>query len=181
MKEKILEELKKVDREGMEGLIQYLKEVGYFESPASTKYHLSVQGGLAKHSYCVLQYFREAMKDVVSNLQEESIIICGLLHDICKCGLYPGQQKPYGYNASVGNRGHAKLSVERLEKFIILTAEEKYIIRFHMGTFGIFDYNGNENGEYNAHELHEAIKDYPAVQIFAAMDMKSSKSKLENY
>lgn len=93
MKEKIIELLKKVNREGMDKLIGYLETSDFFTAPASTRFHLAIPGGLAQHSYNVYEclkkkaaepFWKEALKDV----SEESIIISAILHDICKTNFY---------------------------------------------------------------------------------------------
>ena len=47
--EKIIELLESTHRAGMVHLIDYLHENGFFEAPASTKYHGCFEGGLAVH------------------------------------------------------------------------------------------------------------------------------------
>ena len=37
-------------RDGMENVIKHLDRLGFFIAPASTKFHLSVRGGLMQHS-----------------------------------------------------------------------------------------------------------------------------------
>ena len=37
----------------MEVVIENLEELGFFEAPASTKFHLNVEGGLMEHSWNV--------------------------------------------------------------------------------------------------------------------------------
>ena len=37
----------------MEAVIENLEELGFFEAPASTKFHLNVEGGLLEHSWNV--------------------------------------------------------------------------------------------------------------------------------
>ena len=93
MKEKILSLLSKVKREGMDKLIGYLESSDFFDAPASTKFHLCVPGGLAKHSYNVYEclkkkaaepFWKETLKDV----SEETIILVSILHDLCKTNFY---------------------------------------------------------------------------------------------
>ena len=86
----IIELLRKnVKRDGVEDLINYLlNESDYFIAPASTVYHLCEDGGLAQHSLNVLgilMHLNETMKAGVSN---ESIVLCALMHDLCKTNFY---------------------------------------------------------------------------------------------
>ena len=47
VKEEITEALKKTGREGVEGLVSYMDEIGFFTAPASGGNHSNSQGGLA--------------------------------------------------------------------------------------------------------------------------------------
>ena len=97
----------------------------------------------------------------------DSVIICGLLHDLCKVGAYE-QITSKGYG-----KGHGKLSVARIEEYIQLTQIEKDIILFHMGLFGIFEFR-----EHDTLVIHKAIVRTPQVQFFAAIDMDNSKRRV---
>lgn len=84
--------LKSVKREGaqIELLLQRLEESDFYTAPASTKYHNNCEGGLLDHSLSVYKNLKALVKskgyeDIIS---EESMIICGLLHDISKANYY---------------------------------------------------------------------------------------------
>lgn len=47
-------ELAKVQRPGMDKLLEYIRHSDFYTAPASTKYHLSCEGGLLQHSLNVL-------------------------------------------------------------------------------------------------------------------------------
>ena len=49
-KARCLELLRSTGREGMEDMIVELEKMGYFTAPASSYYHLNVEGGLVQHS-----------------------------------------------------------------------------------------------------------------------------------
>jgi 23S rRNA maturation-related 3'-5' exoribonuclease YhaM len=169
MIEKTLFALQTVKRDGIEDLIAYLQESDYFTAPASTKYHNCFAGGLCLHSLNVMFAFRTVDKTLSNPLPKDSIVICGLLHDLCKIGVYKETEDGY---TSKWPKGHATISLERIKKYIELTDEEEDIILYHMGLFGVFTYK-----EYNAVDLHEAIIRTPQVQIFAALDMIDSKHR----
>ena len=79
--------LKSIDREGIDELIEWLNSTDYFTAPASSKYHLNVKGGLVAHSlsvYDTLKYLNLKYK----LFEEDSLIVMGLLHDLCKVGYY---------------------------------------------------------------------------------------------
>ena len=47
MKEKFLELLRTVKRDGIEDLINFLEKSDFFKAPASTRFHGNYEGGLA--------------------------------------------------------------------------------------------------------------------------------------
>ena len=57
-KERFCELLKGTGRPGVEKVIAGLDELGFFEAPASTRFHGSEPGGLLKHSLNVYEQAR---------------------------------------------------------------------------------------------------------------------------
>ena len=49
-KERFIELLRSTGRQGTEEVVNYLEKSGFFTAPASTKHHLSFEGGLMEHS-----------------------------------------------------------------------------------------------------------------------------------
>jgi len=162
--------LQSVNREGLENLIEYLCDSDYFTAPASCFYHDSFPGGLCLHSLNLLQSFDEANSKMNKPLPFESVVICALLHDLCKIGAY--KQTAKGYESVKGLKGHATLSISRIHEHIKLTQQEDDIIRYHMGLYGIFIYH-----EHDTLAIYKSINKSPRVQIFAALDMLDSKRK----
>jgi len=162
--------LQSVKRDGIDSLIKYLCNSDYFIAPASTSYHDSFPGGLCLHSLNLLYAFEEANSKLNKPIPRESVIICALLHDLCKIGAYEKRGK--GYESVKGLKGHATLSISRIKDHIELTKPEDDIIRYHMGLFGIFTYH-----EHDTLSIYKAISRNPQVQIFAALDMLDSKRK----
>jgi hypothetical protein len=86
--------MSKVTRDGIEDLVAYLKgHTDFFTAPASTRFHLSCEGGLLQHSlnvYDCLVKKKESpiWKSVLNSVSEESIIIMALFHDLCKVNMY---------------------------------------------------------------------------------------------
>jgi hypothetical protein len=114
--------------------------------------------------------FDEANKKLSAPVSGDSVVICGLLHDLCKVNAYVKTDK--GYESVKGLKGHATLSISRIKEHINLTQHEDDIIRYHMGLFGIFTYR-----EHDTLKIHKAIMRTPQVQIFVALDMADSKRK----
>lgn len=145
MKEQIIELLKSTNREGMDGLIEFLEKSDFFRAPASTRFHGDHEGGLAEHSFKVYEILKEKVKIAGLDIPEESIIISALLHDICKTNFYKidyrnaknslgvWEKVPYYTIEDTIPYGHGEKSVMMLTEYIKLTNNEKYSIRWHMG------------------------------------------------
>lgn len=160
-KERIIELLRDTQRDGIEKLISWLEDEGFFESPASTRFHGAYRGGLATHSLRVYEMLHEKCTqldlDAVLVAGQKplaigvpNIIIAALLHDVCKVGAYSGDQEPYKWNKAQP-KGHALLSLERIKKFITLAPIEEMMIRFHMGVYGCKEFykpDDWQQGEY---------------------------------
>lgn len=160
VKEQIIELLISTKRKGIESLIKYLDDGGFFESPASTRFHGAYAGGLAEHSLRVYELLIKLCPtnicDATGPGQEPlpldcvSLIIAGLLHDVCKAGAYIGIEKPYKWNKDQP-KGHALLSIERIKKHITLTELEELMIKYHMGVYGLNEFYKEDDwqtGEY---------------------------------
>jgi len=80
--------LRSVQRPGVENLIRYLYNSDYFTAPASTRFHNSFPGGLCLHSLNLVHAFNDANKQLLNPLPLDSVVICGLLHDLCKVNAY---------------------------------------------------------------------------------------------
>lgn len=164
-KELISKELKETHREGMEGMIEYMEQVGYFEAPCSTQYHLAKAGGLAEHSYNVLSCARSMANALPgANVPEDSLVIVCLLHDLGKCGQYgkpyykkapllkSGKEpaKPFISNNDLLPVAHETRSVTVAGRYIDLTEEEQFAILYHNGMYGSnkYDLQGHETPLY---------------------------------
>jgi len=76
--------LQTIKRPGIESLIDYLCDSDYFIAPASTRFHNSFPGGLCHHSLNLVHAFNDTNKQLMNPLSLDSVVICGLLHDLCK-------------------------------------------------------------------------------------------------
>ena len=108
LRNEFLELLIKIDRPNadIDGLIKKLDSSDFFRAPASTRYHNAFKGGLLDHSlnvYYNLRYLVD-IKGLKEHISEESIIICGLLHDIAKINFY----EPSSRNKKVYHENGAK-------------------------------------------------------------------------
>ena len=146
MKEEFITLLKQVNREGIEKLINYLEKTDFYKAPASTRFHGNYEGGLLEHSLNVYHVLKEKLShkpysDIVQ-VQDDTIILITLLHDLCKTNYYIRNKKnadgvwvkePYYTVNDTIPYGHGEKSVMMASKFIELTMEEMYAIRWHMG------------------------------------------------
>lgn len=171
VKDVVKDSLLSVKRDGMKEFVATLEEhTDYFTAPASTKFHLSCEGGLLIHHWNVYDALVECNKRMNLGLPNDTIIIVGLLHDLCKVFRYIKKDDGYDFNPEHKDKGHSLLSIERIKKFIALTPDEEDMIKFHMGLFGAKE-TAEFGAEYTVQEMHEAIKRCNAVQVVAACDM----------
>lgn len=160
VKDKIIDLLIGTKRNGIASLLEYLENEGFFEAPASTRFHGAYAGGLAEHSLRVyillIKLCPTNICDATGSGQKplpldcDSLTIVALLHDVCKMGAYIGTEKPYKWNKQQP-KGHALLSLERIKKFIKLTELEELMIKYHMGVYGLnefYDEDDWQTGEY---------------------------------
>lgn len=98
-KELFEELMDQVDREGKEELMEYIRKSDFYTAPASTRFHLSCEGGLLQHSLNVYRCLQQKVessfiwKKMLADVPAESLIICGLLHDLCKTYFYKADYK----------------------------------------------------------------------------------------
>jgi len=181
MKEEVKQLLMSTNREGMQNLIEALDKYLFFDLPASIKFHSNYDSGLIEHSMKVYKLFKEMIdkfsinneKEVIS---QDSIIICSLLHDVCKANSYKKVGNCWIWNSSNPD-GHSKLSLHRIKQFIILTQQEEEIIKYHMGFYGTTEFSSK--GEYTLQELVNAYNNNNLAKLFYFCDDMSSQF-LEN-
>lgn len=129
--QKIIEDLLcGTHRNGIESVLKYLEESGFYEAPSSINRHHNRKGCLAEH--CLGVY--KIASELNNELPHESLVIAGILHDICKASkLY------YDTDGIIRHRhthikGHGRRSIKLLEQCgLLLTEDERLAIRWHMG------------------------------------------------
>jgi len=189
-KEKFIQLLQIVNREGTDKLIKYLEETGFFEAPASTKFHGAYDGGLCEHCINVFQqasiiYRGNSVLNpaFAHTINEESLIVASLLHDVCKAEIYNKTKKfrktpdnkweqydTYDHDYSKFPMGHGEKSVIVLLKLgYKLTDDEMLAIRWHMGAWDLSDY-GEIRSNFNA-----AADKCPLISIIMAADSLASR------
>lgn len=172
-KEKFIEIFREnISREGSSELLSWLEKTDFFTAPASTKFHLCVEGGLCEHSINVYECLKERYGNEHS---AESIAIVALLHDLCKAQFYKvstrnqkneitGQWEkvPFYQIEDKFPFGHGEKSVFLIERFMRLKLEEAIAIRWHMGGF-------DDSAKSGGFTVSNAFEMYPlAVKLHIA-------------
>lgn len=186
-------ELAKVQRSGMDKLLEYIKKSDFYKAPASTKYHLAAPGGLLQHSLNVLDALRGLLTfnpeekhweyhtagRIVDTIPDDSVIMMALLHDICKTHFY-GTSTRNQKNDATGKwekvpfytvndmmpLGHGPKSAMIIKQYTTLTSQELYSIWHHMGRTGDYE---------NDAAVGKSIEMYPAVLALQTADMMASR------
>ena len=202
VKEEIIGLLKSTGRDGVDDVIVFLEEAGFFEAPASSTKHLCVEGGLARHSLntcraalLLWEHLAEIEPTLHNEVKSESVILASLLHDVCKADIYKRAVKKRkvmgmweeteGYKVSYKNfpMGHGEKSVVLLLcAGLEMYDDEMLAIRWHMGAWGI-----NLNSFEDTRSYDVANKQYPLVGIIQCADniaaniMERTGAELDEY
>ena len=190
-KEEFISLLKSIHREqaNVEGLVKKLEASDFFYAPASTKYHGSFKGGLCRHSLDVYIVLRNLVAQNNLDIEEESLIICALLHDFSKMNLYEVtnfNKKVYSENGSKSDNGgrfdwvteqgyktidlserfvygnHEETSEYMIRQFIPLKLEESVAILHHHGGMGY------DSSQTNISDIYQR---YPLALMLHLADM----------
>jgi hypothetical protein len=191
--EKFEQLLTSVKRDGIDKLLAYIRKSDFYRAPASTRFHSCHDGGLLEHSLnlyeCILSKKQNPIwAEVLREVDDESLILVALLHDLCKSYLYVPEFKNKKVYSDTGTKkdeggrfdwqavkgystddkipyGHGEKSVMMIEEFIKLKPIERYAIRWHMGF--------TEPKEY-WNTLTTAIKKYPVILAVHQADMEAT-------
>ncbi len=175
-----------IKREGARQLLDYLSSSScdFFTAPASTRFHLSRDGGLLRHSlnvyHCLKDYLaREKVKNEYGlSYSDESIAVAALLHDLCKTNIYKRgfrnvkddngvwQKVPTYETEDTLPYGHGEKSVYIISGYMKLTREEAFAIRYHMG----FSYGGDEEKR----NVGKAFTMFPLAAALSFADMEAT-------
>ena len=174
---------KLVTRDGADKLLEYLTNSDFFTAPASAKFHLAEEGGLCQHSLNVYKRLLSLVRhefgdDYQSVVSDESIAICGLLHDVCKVNYYTVDyrnvkegyewvKKPYYKVDEKFPYGHGEKSVFIISQYMKLTAEEAMAINWHMGGF-------DERVKGGSYALSEALAKYKLALLIHIADISAT-------
>ena len=87
-----------IERKGVDKFIGWLKTTDIAVAPASTKYHLSEEGGLIRHSINVMRRLIKLVQMEYGDIDKspytkETIAFVALFHDISKVNFYEKFEK----------------------------------------------------------------------------------------
>ena len=177
-----------IKREGADKLLEWLCDKSdFFEAPASSKYHNAFEGGLCAHSLNVARRLKLLVdtekklcpdKESVTHITDESVIICGLLHDVCKANFYKVDFRnkkedgewvrvPYYTIDEELPYGHGEKSVYIINGYMRLTREEALAINWHMGGYDV----RVKGGDYS---ISSALEKYPLAVLTHIADIQAS-------
>ena len=155
-KKYVVNSLLKTGREGMEDLVEYMEEIGFFEAPCSGGNHLACVFGLVHHTRNVMEAAEKLgvawLGGERFNEIKDSVIIAAALHDLGKCGDFGkpnyvpnklksgeiSEPKPFKINPELLYEDHEIRSIKIAAMFIDLTEEEEAAILYHNGLYGTF-------------------------------------------
>ena len=178
--------LRETGRRGMENVLTELDKLGFYDAPASTRFHGSHPCGLLEHSLCVYDeavVIREAQlklkPEVSASLPLDSVAIAALLHDVCKAEVYKLQQKwkkgasgqwesydAYGVDYTAFPLGHGEKSVIQLLRWGLELADDEIVaIRWHMSGFDLAFQSPESRANYGA-----ATDKCPLLAVLRAAD-----------
>lgn len=187
-KQRFIELLRSVNRDGIENLLNFLEtKTDFYTAPASTKFHNNCVGGLLAHSLNVYENFKKLLDMRQIQMPEDSIIVASLLHDLCKCNCYVREERNRKVNGkweqyTVWTQSknlpvllpHCPRSIRIIRSYISLKFQEELCIFYHMGPFGGEDY------EYR-NMLQQANNRNPETLLFYTADLLSSYLDEEIY
>lgn len=144
LKDKILERKRDFD-----AFIEMLEtKTSWLSAPASTRFHLSEEKGLLKHSVGVAENLLKLRDLLAPEIPDESCIIVGLFHDVGKVGMrgkpyyLPNRDKDevkrgirYIVNTDLVHIDLATRSLYLVARHIDLTEDEIQAIRYHDGQY----------------------------------------------
>lgn len=168
-----------------ERCIGWIESTDFFTAPASRGYHGSFTGGLLCHclDVCnnIITLWRTGLfQQQAGDTSLDSAIMCALVHDWCKIGLYESYMRnvkneqtgkwdkvpAFKYSdESAFVFGHGVSSMFLAGKFFKLTVEESLAIRWHMGRWQV--------GSCEESELQQSNQRYPLVYLLQFADQLS--------
>ncbi len=175
--------LANIRRDGADRLLEYLGNNDFFTAPASARFHLAETGGLCQHSINVYKRLKNIVRqeygeNYTNVYGDETLAVCGLLHDVCKVNYYVTEmrnvkegtewvKKPFFKVEEKFPYGHGEKSVFIITQYMRLTAEEAMAINWHMGGF-------DERVRGGSFALSEALAKYKLALLLHIADIEAT-------
>ena len=193
-----------VNRDGMDKLMEFIRKSDFYTAPASTRFHLSCEGGLLQHSLNVYDCLvakkgSPVWNPILKQVDDESLILIALLHDLCKTNCYvkgTKNQKTYdkekvakaeGWQVKHDQGGdfiwetvesysfEDKVPLGHGEKSVMII--QHYIKLKAEEIFAIRWHMGFSEDPSNYNALGNAMEQYPIVLALYEADMEATKLK----
>ena len=193
--------MRAIERRGMGNLMNYISTSDFYTAPASTKFHLSTEGGLLQHSLnvydCLMAKKASPLwSDILNSAGDDAITICSLLHDLCKTNFYTQDfknQKTYDpekvkkaerYQVKYDNNGafiwetvpvyavDDKVPYGHGEKSVMMI--EEFMRLKPMERYAIRWHMGYTEPKENHPQLGQAIEKYPLILALNEADQEAS-------
>ena len=170
-KHQIINLLKQTGRENIDKVVEWMEQHGFFKTFASIAHHNAWYGGLAAHSY---EVYEEAVKlnaELEEPLPEDSVVLCALLHDLCKAGLYYYDKEAHATKKrpEIAAQGHGIRSLNILKSCgLPLSREEELAIWWHMG---------EHEEPFDQPEVYESTKNIPLCNLIRIADHEAAAKK----
>lgn len=162
----IIQLLRQTGRENIEKVVEWMEEHGFFSSAASISNGRAFYGGLATHSFEVYEKAVKLNAAREDPLPEDSVVLCALLHDLCKAGLYyyDKEARCLKEREEVAAQGHGLRSVRILKSCgLPLSYEEEMAIRWH---------EGEHEEPFDQPEVYAAVKSIPLCDLIRRAELE---------
>lgn len=173
----IPDERMKVTREK---LVEYLDKKGFFEAPASTKYHSHVKGGLCYHSLRVYENLKSICQMKGLNYTIDQIAIVSLFHDISKQDFYSSYMKNVKVNNQWVQEEH--MGVQDWNKRMLFGSHEENSLYLCLKLFNLNDEEAaaivNHHGGYDRPQMYEITQIQYTYPLAAALFLADTMSTI---
>lgn len=184
-------ELQKLQNRGdIAQLDSFLQEVGFYEAPATTKYHHSYEGGLVEHSLNVYFNLKKLIHEFQLDYKESTLLVISLFHDLYKCNKYVKSVRNQKVYSSDGSK------YDSLGKYDWVSSEE-YVVNEERTTYGtsgftsymmlsqfislteeeivtLINYDCGMNDGFNNKDIFKLMAKYPLMVLLHSADLIDS-------
>lgn len=170
-----------IQRAGLVDFMRWLETTDFYSAPASTKFHGNYAGGLLQHSLNVYDALKNLLRLYpLEGISDETVAIASLFHDVCKANYYTvgtknvkdeatgvWHKEPFYKTDDQFPVGHGEKSVILLMRYMELTDQEIYAIRWHMSGFD----SAVKGGDFGCSKAYEVC---PFAVLLHLADMTAT-------